>query len=46
MKRKIKYLLLVSGAGIFFLFTIFVINQTVQVVNLVTSHRAQMQPAS
>jgi hypothetical protein len=34
MRKKIKYLVLLFGVAAFFLFVIFVINQTVQVVNL------------
>lgn len=34
MRNKIKYLLFLSGIFFFFLFIIFIINQTVQVVNL------------
>jgi len=37
MKKKIKYLLLLFGVALFFLFIIFVINQTAQIVNLCRS---------
>ena len=37
MRKKIKYVLLLFGVALFFLFIIFVINQTVQIVNLCRS---------